>query len=153
MTLDNQISQLTREQRDVQRVADNAALELAKVKDSLSNAEVEDNMYASRLEQIDDQLEEVTASLESRRDRAEKLEGALDQARQAQIDAREATEVARAALKDLRARESEARNKLSEVRSELASPHGRQLAARELSGGCTGRRCLGSSGRRARGPS
>ena len=32
-------------------------------------------------------------------------------------------------------------------------PHGRQLAARELSGGCTGRRCLGSSGRRARGPS
>ena len=58
MALDNQISQLTREQRDVQRVADNAALELAKVKDSLSNAEVEDNMYASRLEQIDEQLEE-----------------------------------------------------------------------------------------------
>ena len=105
VALDNQISQLTREQRDVQRVADNAALELAKVKDSLSNAEVEDNMYASRLEQIDEQLEEVTASLESRRDRAEELDSALDQARQAQIDAREATEVARAALKDLRARE------------------------------------------------
>ena len=121
VALDNQISQLTREQRDVQRVADNAALELAKVKDSLSNAEVEDNMYASRLEQIDEQLEEVTASLESRRDRAEELEGALEEARQAQVDAREATETARAALKDLRARESEARNKLSEVRSELAS--------------------------------
>ena len=121
VALDNQISQLTREQRDVQRVADNAALELAKVKDSLSNAEVEDNMYASRLEQIDEQLEEVTASLESRRDRAEELEGALEEARQAQVDAREATEAARAALKDLRARESEERNKLSEVRSELAS--------------------------------
>ena len=121
VALDNQISQLTREHRDVQRVADNAALELAKVKDSLSNAEVEDNMYASRLEQIDEQLEEVTASLESRRNRAEELEGALEEARQAQADAREATEVARAALKDLRNRESEARNKLSEVRSELAS--------------------------------
>ena len=107
VALDNQISQLTREQRDVQRVADNAALELAKVKDSLSNAEVEDNMYASRLEQIDEQLEEVTASLESRRDRAEELEGALEEARQAQVDAREATETARAVLKDLRARESE----------------------------------------------
>ena len=117
VALDNQISQLTREQRDVQRVADNAALELAKVKDSLSNAEVEDNMYASRLEQIDEQLEEVTASLDSRRDRAEELESALEAARQAQNDAREATEVARAALKDLRNRES----KLSEVRSELAS--------------------------------
>ena len=31
VALDNQISQLTREQRDVQRAADNAALELAKV--------------------------------------------------------------------------------------------------------------------------
>lgn len=121
VALDNQISQLTRELRDVQRVADNAALELAKVKDSLSNAEVEDNMYASRLEQIDEQLEEVMASLGSRRDRAEELEGALEEALQAQADAREATEVARAALKDLRNRESEARNKLSEVRSELAS--------------------------------
>ena len=107
--------------QDVQCVADNAALELAKVKDSLSNAEVEDNMYASRLEQIDEQLEEVTASLDSRRDRAEELESALEAARQAQSDAREATETARAALKDLRAREGEARNKLSEVRSELAS--------------------------------
>ena len=113
MALDNQISQLTREQRDVQRVADNAALELAKVKDSLSNAEVEDNMYASRWSRSDEQLEEVMASLESRRDRAEELEGALEEARQAQVDAREATETARAALKDLRARESEARNKLS----------------------------------------
>ena len=121
VALDAQISQLTREQRDVQRVADNAALELAKVKDSLSNTEVEDNMYASRLEQIDEQLEEVTASLDSRRNRAEELESALEAARQAQSDAREATEVARAALKDLRNRESEARNKLSEVRSELAS--------------------------------
>ena len=121
VALDNQISQLTREHRDVQRVADNAALELAKVKDSLSNAEVEDNMYASRLEQIDEQLEEVMASLESRRVRAEELEGALEEARQAQADARESTEAARAALKDLRNRESEARNKLSEVRSELAS--------------------------------
>ena len=55
------------------------------MKDSLSNAEVEDNMYASRLEQIDEQLEEVTASLESRRDRAEELDGALDQARQARL--------------------------------------------------------------------
>ncbi|MFR7669555.1 MAG: hypothetical protein ACLU0O_01070 [Collinsella sp.] len=53
------------------------------MKDSLSNAEVEDNMYASRLEQIDEQLEEVTASLESRRNRAEELEGALEEARQA----------------------------------------------------------------------
>lgn len=96
VALDNQISQLTREQRDVQRVADNAALELAKVKDSLSNAEVEDNMYASRLEQIDEQLEEVMASLESRRDRAEELEGALEEARQAQVDAREATETGHA---------------------------------------------------------
>ena len=119
--LDAQISQLTREQREVQRVADNAALELAKVKDSLSNAEAQDSMYASRLEQIDAQVEEVKASLESRRGRAEELDVSLAEARQAQIDAREATETARTALRDARDRESKARTELSEVRSELAS--------------------------------
>ena len=119
--LDERISKLTREQREVQRQADNAALELAKVRDSLSNAEVEDGMYASRLEEIEAQVEEVTASLESRRGRAEELDGAIEAAKVKQAESREATEVARAALRELRDREGQTRNRLSEVTSELAS--------------------------------
>ena len=54
LELDERISELTREQREHQRQADAASLELARVREKLSNAELEDGMYAKRLEQIDD---------------------------------------------------------------------------------------------------
>ena len=55
--LDELISTLTRSVRDAQRNADNAALELVKVRETLSNAEIEDGMYAKRLEQVDDEVD------------------------------------------------------------------------------------------------
>ncbi len=119
--LDEQISQLNREQREAQRAADDASLKLARIKESLSNTELEDSMYASRLEQIEAGIEEVTASLESRRGRAEELEAQLEETRASQEAARESIEVATRALDDRRSRESEARRHLDEVSSELAS--------------------------------
>lgn len=119
--LDKLISTLTHTQREVQRVADTAALELVKVKETLSNAELEDGMYAKRLEQIDDEADTLRASLESRRDRAEELNEELAAARTAYDEAKGAVEIALAALDDMRKREHEARGKLSDVRSELAS--------------------------------
>ncbi len=118
--LDELISTLTRAQRDAQRTADNASLELVKVKETLSNAELEDGMYAKRLEQIDDEAQTLTASLESRRGRAEELEAELEAARVKRDEAKAAVEVAIAALADLREKESEARNTLGDVRSELS---------------------------------
>ncbi len=119
--LDAMISRLTREQRDAQRAVDSAALDYVKVKETISNAELEDSMYASRLEQIDEQAENVRASLESRRSRADELDLDLASARERRQEAKEAIETANAALADMRRRESEAREKLSEVTSELAS--------------------------------
>lgn len=118
--LDGKIAELTRAQREEQRKADDAALEYVKVKETLSNAELEDSMYASRLEQISDQAETIKASLESRRSRADELEDALNDARGRREACRGAIGAAEAALSDRRTRESEARDKLSEVRSELA---------------------------------
>ncbi|HJG36324.1 chromosome segregation protein SMC [Enorma phocaeensis] len=119
--LDEAIGRLTREQRDAQRRADDATLELARVREALSNAEVEDSMYASRLEQIDDALENVQASLEQRRLRAEELDDFIEQATAERSEAAEAIEVAERALDDARKREAEARERLGEVRSELGS--------------------------------
>ena len=119
--LDAMISRLTREQRDAQRAADSAALDYVKVKETISNAELEDSMYASRLEQIDEQAENVRASLESRRSRADELDLDLAAARERRQEAKDAIETANAAVADMRRRESEAREKLSEVTSELAS--------------------------------
>ena len=53
------------------------ALEYVKVKETISNAELEDSMYASRLDQLDEQMENLAASLENRRSRAEELDAEL----------------------------------------------------------------------------
>ena len=73
--LDEAISALVREQREVQRTADAASLDLVKVKETLSNAEIEDGMYARRLEQIDEEADELQASLDLRRTRVEEARG------------------------------------------------------------------------------
>ncbi len=119
--LDEEISGLNRRQRDAQRVVDDSSLSLAKVRESLSNAELEDSMYASRLEQIEADAENVQASLESRRGRVEELDALIADARSRQDAAREDIQTARTALDALRRNESEARGRLSEVRSELSS--------------------------------
>ena len=118
--LDDAISALTREQREVQRTADSAALELVKVKETLSNAEIEDGMYARRLEQIDDEVDELKASLDHRRGRSEELEAELEGARVARDEAKAAVDVAIAALAELREKEAQAREKLADVKSELS---------------------------------
>ena len=119
--LDVSITALARDQREAQRAADAAALEYVKVKETISNAELEDSMYASRLDQLDEQMENLAASLESRRSRAEELDAELSSTAQRREDAKGASDLAQRALEELRARETEARQHLSEVRSELAS--------------------------------
>lgn len=114
------ITALTREQREVQRTSDGAALELVKVKETLSNAELEDDMYARRLEQVDDEADELRASLAHRRDRADELVAELDDARTARQEAKDALDAAIAALADLREKEAQAREKLADVRFELS---------------------------------
>lgn len=119
--LDEQIARATREQRVAQRAADDATLELARVRESLSNAELEDSMFASRLEQIEEGADNVRASLEASRRRVEELESMLASAREDLEEARSASGVAETALDAYRGRESEARDRLAEARSELAS--------------------------------
>ena len=119
--LDRRIGALTREQRDAQRKADDATLELAKVRESLSNAELEDSMYATRLEQIEEQADNVRASLEARRTRAEEVDAELDDATATLDEARDAIDSTQAALEEARTQESQARDRLNEVRSELSS--------------------------------
>ena len=118
--LDEAISALVREQREVQRTADAASLDLVKVKETLSNAEIEDGMYARRLEQIDEEADELQASLDFRRTRVEELEAELEGARDRRDEAKGAVDVALAALDDLRDKEARAREKLADVRSELS---------------------------------
>ncbi len=120
LELDGRISELARSQREHQHRADEASLELARVREALSNAELEDGMYAKRLEQVDDEVETLQASLESRRTRVCELEEELASARAQREEAAQALHVAQDAHAALREREREARQKLADVRSELS---------------------------------
>ncbi|MCF2620736.1 chromosome segregation protein SMC [Collinsella tanakaei] len=119
--LDEQISRLTRERRESQRIADAAALDYVKAKETVSNAELEDSMYASRLEQLDAQIEEIAASLDDRRERLNRLEGDLASARVQRDESRGAIKTAQAALDERREQEASARTSHAEATSELAS--------------------------------
>ncbi len=118
--LDERTAALTRELRAHQRDADQASLELARVRETLSNAELEDSMYASRLEQLDETIESTRASLESRRDRAEELEAAAAQAREREEEAKKEIDVASAAVRSARDKDAESRKRLAQVEAELA---------------------------------
>lgn len=119
--LDRLISSLNRDQRDAQRIIDDSSLQLAKVRESLSNAEIEDSMYASRLESLNAEAETVEASLAQRRQRAEELEDMLATSRDRRRAAEAAIDAADAVADERRREESNARSAVSEATSELAS--------------------------------
>ena len=118
--LDGQVTALTREQREQQRAADAASLSLARVREALSNAALEDGLYADRLKQVATDVERTQAALEQARARARELEAQLASARDGRDEALRASEAAEAVAGELRGRESEAREALSRTRAELA---------------------------------
>lgn len=119
--LDAQISEHTRKQREAQRLLDDASLELASVRDTLSNAELEDSMFASRLRELEATAEELENSRADRQAHLDELERQLGEAKQSQEAAKAALSSAEASLAGLRKDESAARQALVEARSELAS--------------------------------
>ena len=119
--LDALIGRIGREAREQQRAADSAALELAKVRETLANAEVEDSLYASRIDQLTEAIENAEASLASRRDRAEELAAELEETRRTRDEAKQAVSDASDAVVAARNAETEARRHLSEVQVELSS--------------------------------
>ena len=125
-------NRLSNEQRDCQRELDSAMLAHAKLSDEIGNAEVEDQMFASRLSQISESLETAQAALESRRARLEELDGELAGAR-ADADAAKAEISERSAACDgARAEQREAAHALDAARSALAGANATVSALRQV---------------------
>ena len=116
-------ARLTSEQRDCQHALDRATLDHAKLTDEISNAEVEDQMFASRIEQIDEALETTRAALESRTRRLEELEGDL-------AEAKGGAEKAQAAIGERKASHDEAARAAADARHELESARGKLAQAK-----------------------
>ena len=113
-------NRLTNEQRDCQRSLDAATLEHAKLTDEISNAAVEDQMFASRLAQIDESVETAQAALASRRTREGELAAQIEGAEKAAQEAQEAINARIAERDAARTAADEARRALDAARTELA---------------------------------
>jgi chromosome segregation protein len=118
---DAKVAQLTSDMRARQRTSDEARLAYAKLKDEISNAEVADSMFASRIKQIEESLDMSAEALEERRAHAKELAGTLASARaaveaaQADIDARTSE------LDSAHSAADSARESLSKAKATLAA--------------------------------
>ena len=133
---DSAQARLNDEQRSCQRELDDAMLAHAKLTDEISNAEVEDQMFASRLAQIDEQLETAEAALSSRSGRLEELASSIEDARAASEAAKEEESSRLAAERDA-ARETAkaAREALGAAKAALSGAQAKLEALRSIDAG------------------
>ncbi len=118
-SLGKRVAQLTADVRASQRTADAETLAFAKARDQISNAEVEDQMFESRLKQIEDGVRTATEALEGRRADAKRLEEELSRAREAEDAAVAKIRDRKDAVSRARSDEGEARGRLSSSKATL----------------------------------
>ena len=119
--LDESVAQLTSDMRSRQRAADEATLAYAKLKDAISNAEVEDQMFESRLSQIDDLLSTAEEAKRSGAERVESLGGQLEAAKTAAEGAEARLAEGRESLEKARAAREAARETFEKAKATLSA--------------------------------
>ena len=119
--LSNQVAHLQTDQRQAQREADKETLAYAKLKDQISNAEVEDQMFQSRLDQIKDALETASEALEERKSQRDKVKAELESVRKAQDQAQDRIRSCQEAQGRTKREEREARERLTRAQATLSA--------------------------------
>ena len=119
--LDAEMSRITADERSARSEADRETLAYAKLEDQISNAEVEDQMFASRLAQLDESVATAEEALAARSEDVERLQVELAEARMAADELAAAIKSQSSALADVRTRETEARSALSSAEATLGA--------------------------------
>ena len=119
--LGKRVTQLTGDVRASQRTADAETLAFAKLRDQISNAEVEDQMFQSRLKQIEDGAQTATEALESRRAERDRTEAALAEAREREEGVSRRIRECKEAVSRARSAEGDARGRLSSSKATLSA--------------------------------
>ena len=118
--LARELARVTADQRTAQRTADQETLAHAKLRDRIASAEAEDQMFAGRLAQIDDQVAQANAALEDREERSRRVQEQLSE-HEALVEQAEARIVrASQALVPARSEEARLREELSSARASLS---------------------------------
>ena len=116
-----QLAQAQAEQRSAQRTADQEMLAYAKLRDQVSNAEVEDELFASRLRQIEEQTQTHEERLHQQRKRKEELDQAIAEAKNALESSSAEERRLGDALRDARGEQRKAREELEGQHASLAA--------------------------------
>ncbi|WP_028264164.1 chromosome segregation protein SMC [Atopobium fossor] len=138
--VDGKIAQLTAEQRAAQRISDQETLSYARLKEQVSNAELEDSMFVSRLSQLDETIAICNEALGERTAKKQELTDSIAQLEEGIRKATSSIETKKQQLIEATAAEETARQALGEAKASLnaldaverASTHANPLVARLL---------------------
>ena len=111
--------ELSEAERAANARADRETLAYAKLEDQLAGAEVAENMYLSRLTEIDETLSQSRHALDAALEKKAELESELERARREADEARERIGAAQEQLKDAQDGERAARERLSTAKATL----------------------------------
>ena len=117
--IDEELSSLTAEERAARAEADRETLAYAKLEEQISSAEVEDQMFASRLEQLEETVRTAEEALAERAERAEGLAGELEDARRRERELTASIAHLAEELEASRAEHAGAQGRLSSARATL----------------------------------
>ena len=118
---DSRIEQLSAQQRSLQRVADEETLAYARLSEQVSNAEVEDAMFASRISQLEETIATCDEALAARRTRIQGLGEDIAEAEDALADTSKSIDRLCTELNEATQVEDRARRALSEAQASLAA--------------------------------
>ncbi len=116
---DEELSAINAKLRSCEREIDECTLAELKANESLSTADVEDELLKNRISQIDESLVATQGTLSARRTRLEELEEALEKLKADSLAAKSDIDSRVRVHDDCRARLEEKREKLSSLRAEV----------------------------------
>ena len=119
--------------RAAQREADNETLSFAKLSEQVGNAQVEDELFRSRLNEISQTIDTCSEAIGERENKKKQVEADLARTREAAQEAKEAVGKLNGEIKEARAAEQRARDALSRRRGELAALESRDAASERTS--------------------
>ena len=117
--VDEELAGITAEERAARTEADRETLAYAKLEDQISNAEVEDQMFASRLAQLEETARTAEEAIAERDRRVERLEGELSEERRRESALVASVTGLTTALESARAEHTEAQRELSSAAATL----------------------------------
>ena len=119
--LDRVFQDLTAQIREQQKVSDQETLLFARLKETISNAEVEDSMFASRLEALNDSKKMCEQSLKDNSQQKSELENEIRDLENRLNDMQKSLDDIRTQMKIAASKEDDALKELSHARAQLSA--------------------------------